>query len=173
MTRLSRLKNTLRFLGRRAVVSSLNASAAGFTSRRIQSVRSAVLRLVGCDVGDDLHISEHFYIYDGRRFAISDGGRLGAFCRIFDFSPIRIGKNFLASHNLTLVSGTHDVRTLDGLPGPITIGDNVWVGANVTMVGPVTVGDNVIIGACSLVIKDLPSNTICAGTPARVIRQRF
>jgi acetyltransferase-like isoleucine patch superfamily enzyme len=71
---------------------------------------------------------------------------------------------------LTLNSGGHDPLTLENTAGPIRIGDRVWCGLNVTILQGVTIGDDVVIGAGSLVIKDIPSNTIVAGVPAREIR---
>lgn len=53
---------------------------------------------------------------------------------------------------------------------PIHIGNNVWFGAGVTVLPGVTVGDNAIVGAGSVVTKDVPSNAIVAGNPARLIR---
>lgn len=52
----------------------------------------------------------------------------------------------------------------------VEIGDNVFIGVNVTIIGPVKIGDNVIIGAGSVVCKDLPKNTVCVGNPARVVK---
>ena len=53
--------------------------------------------------------------------------------------------------------------------GTIDIGDNVFVGANSTILYDVTIGDNVIIGAGSLVNKDIPGGAVAAGVPAKVI----
>lgn len=53
---------------------------------------------------------------------------------------------------------------------PIEIGEDVWMGAGVTVLKGVTIGDNCIIGAMSLVNKDLPSNTMAAGAPVKVIK---
>lgn len=53
--------------------------------------------------------------------------------------------------------------------GEITIGNNVFIGAKSTVLYDVTIGDNVIIGAGSLVNKDIPSGTVAAGVPCRVI----
>lgn len=53
---------------------------------------------------------------------------------------------------------------------PIRIGKDVWFAANVTVLKGVTIGDNVVVGAMSLVNKDIPSNCIAGGVPAKIIR---
>ena len=53
--------------------------------------------------------------------------------------------------------------------GTIMIGNNVFVGAESTILYDVTIGDNVIIGAGSLVNKDIPSGSVAAGVPCKVI----
>lgn len=65
---------------------------------------------------------------------------------------------FVYSHNEFLPSHGH-----------VKIGNNVWMGENVTILKGVTIGDNVIIGLGSVVTKDIPSNSIAVGVPARVI----
>jgi acetyltransferase-like isoleucine patch superfamily enzyme len=53
--------------------------------------------------------------------------------------------------------------------GEIRIGNNVFIGSNSTILYDVTIGDNVIIGAGSLVNKDIPSGSVAAGVPAKII----
>lgn len=72
-----------------------------------------------------------------------------------------IGKNFSCIHCTTLG------KTPKGRP---VIGDNVTLGANVTIIGPVHVGSNVTIGAGSVVVKDIPDNCVVVGNPARIIK---
>ncbi len=55
--------------------------------------------------------------------------------------------------------------------GPTRVGDNVWCGANVVITSGVTVGERCVIGANSVVTKDLPARTICAGAPAKPLRE--
>ncbi len=74
----------------------------------------------------------------------------------------RIGDNFNCRHCTTL--GAKE----NGRP---VIGDNVTLGASVTIIGNVRVGNNVIVGAGSVVVKDVPDNCIVVGNPARIIRQ--
>lgn len=72
-----------------------------------------------------------------------------------------IGKNFYCIHCTTLG------KTPKGKP---IIGDNVSLGAHVTIIGPVRVGNNVTIGAGSVVAKDIPDNAVVVGNPARIIK---
>lgn len=91
-------------------------------------------------------------------------------------SLVTIGNDCYFNKGLTIL--THDwvTRTFihsgrEFLPssGRVTIGNNVSTAYNVTILKGVTIGDNVFIGANSLVTKDIPSNSIAAGTPCRVI----
>jgi len=78
-----------------------------------------------------------------------------------------IGKNCVLFHNVTLGgTGKHQ-----GKRHP-TLGDNVFIGTQATLLGPITIGDNVKIGANSfIVMNDVPSNSTVTGTPARIIKQ--
>lgn len=72
-----------------------------------------------------------------------------------------IGKNFVCLH-LTTIGATSK-----GLP---VIGDNVTLGASVTIIGPVRIGNNVTIGAGSVVVKDIPDDAVAVGNPAKIIK---
>lgn len=109
---------------------------------------------------------------------------------------VHFGKNIYANFNLTLVDDTHIYvgdSTMFGpnvvvataghplLPelraqgyqynAPVHIGENCWLGAGVIVVPGITIGDNVTVGAGSVVTKDIPSNSLAAGTPCRVLRE--
>ena len=53
---------------------------------------------------------------------------------------------------------------------PITLGDNVWLGGDVTILPGVTIGSNTVIGAGSVVVKDIPSGVVAVGNPCKVVR---
>ncbi len=78
-----------------------------------------------------------------------------------------IGRNCVLFHNVTLGgTGKHHMKRHP------TLGDNVFVGTGAILLGPITVGDNVKIGANSFIVMcDVPSNCTVAGTPARIIKR--
>ena len=54
---------------------------------------------------------------------------------------------------------------------PVKIGNDVWIGGNVTILPGITIGNNVVIGAGAVVTHDIPDNSLAMGVPARVVRQ--
>ena len=84
---------------------------------------------------------------------------------------IEIGSNVTMSIRVTLMA--HDTSTKNSLGytkiGKIHIGDNVFIGANATVLPGVCIGNNSVVGANSVVTKNVPENTVVAGNPARVV----
>ena len=77
-------------------------------------------------------------------------------------SAHKIGENCKIYQDVT-IGFSHDLKA------PV-IGDNVEVCCGAKVIGGITVGDNVLIGANAVVVKDVPSNSVVAGVPARIIR---
>lgn len=89
---------------------------------------------------------------------------------------IEIGNDVKITRGVTMLTHGYDWCVLAGLndivlgsAGGITIGNNVFIGMNTTILKGVHIGDNVVIGAGSLVNKDIPDNCVAAGNPCRVI----
>ncbi len=95
---------------------------------------------------------------------------------ILDTSPVYIGANAFIAPNVVLACAGHAYLASQRASGigyskPIWIGNDVWIGANSTVLGGVHIGNGSIIGANSLVNKDIPENVIACGNPCKVLRQ--
>ena len=89
---------------------------------------------------------------------------------------VEIGKGCDISDHVHFVCGSHVIgnssrRAGEGTSEGIIVGDGVWIGYRCTILPGVKIGDGSIIGAGSLVNKNVPNNTVCAGSPARIIRK--
>lgn len=94
-------------------------------------------------------------------------------CSVTSMGKIIIGDFCMFGNNVVVVD--HDHNFTNGnlneyIKSEIKIGNNVWIGANSTILRGVTIGDNSIIGANSLVNKDVPAGEVWAGVPAKKIR---
>lgn len=87
------------------------------------------------------------------------------------FQSITIGHRVKCGANTLITDGDwHSEDPRSSKPRSINIGDDVWLGVNVTVMKGVTIGANSLIGAGSIVTKDIPANVIAAGNPCVVIR---
>ena len=114
-----------------------------------------------CDFGVNIHIGNHFYA--NHNLSILDGGM------------VTIGDHVFIAPNVVITTAGHAIDRDQRARGleialPITIGNHVWMGANVCILPGVTVGSNVVIGAGSVVTRDIPNNVIAVGNPCRVLR---
>ena len=71
----------------------------------------------------------------------------------------------------TLNHGLTPKNRQDLIPQKVVIGKNVWIGAHATILPGVTIGDNCVIGAGAVVSKDIPSDCVAVGVPARVVKK--
>ena len=115
-----------------------------------------------CDYGCNIHVGENFFA--NFNFTVLDEAR------------VTIGDNVLIGPNVSIYTACHPLDPVERnkwveWAEPVTIGDNVWIGGSVTILPGVTIGDNVVIGAGSVVTRDIPSHTVAAGNPARVIKR--
>lgn len=111
------------------------------------------------------------------RLEIGSGSFVGRGSVIVARESIVIGNDALIAEYVTIRDQDHGfIQSLPRakcgyLTSAIRIGNNVWLGAKVTVLKGVSIGDNVVVGANSVVTRDLPPNVVAAGVPARVIRE--
>ncbi len=92
-----------------------------------------------------------------------------------DEAPIRFGNHVFVGPNCSFYTAIHPLdaglrnRGLE-CARPITVGDNVWLGGNVTVLPGVNIGEGSVIGAGSVVTHDIPAGVVAVGNPCRVLR---
>lgn len=134
-----------------------------------------VRRLLG-RVGKNCCIESPFHCDYGYNIVAGDNFYMNVGCVILDGARVTFGDNvFVAPHCGFYTAGhplDHERRNA-GLEYalPITIGNNVWIGAQVCVLPGMTIGDDSVIGAGSVVTKDIPAGVLAAGNPCRVIRE--
>lgn len=146
--------------------------------------------LKNISVGRDCHFQKGLRLsaltkYMGKDFSseiiIGDGASFGPNNHITCALKIQIGKNFLTGGGVLITDNSHGQGLMAEMSlapaarevcskGPIIIGDNVWIGENVSVLPGVVIGDNVVIGSNAVVVKDIPSYSVAVGNPARVIK---
>lgn len=115
-----------------------------------------------CDYGFNIEIGENFYTNHN--------------CVILDGAKVKFGDNVFIAPNCCFSTAGHplDVKQRNmglEIAWPITVGNNVWIGAGVTILPGVKIGDNSVIGAGSVVNKDIPEGVIAVGNPCKVLRK--
>ncbi|MFA5449006.1 MAG: sugar O-acetyltransferase [Clostridia bacterium] len=115
-----------------------------------------------CDYGYNITIGDYFY--SNHNLIITAGAR------------VTFGDNVFIAPNCCFTTAEHAIDPEQRKAGvelakPITVGNNVWIGTNATILAGVTIGDNAVIGAGSVVTKDIPPNVVAVGVPCKVMRQ--
>ena len=130
------------------------------------------------------------YIYLDSNVVIGHGGKMNydshlkvgnntmicAYVKLNLNYSINIGANVGIGENVDVWTHGSYPAVLDGYPaqfGKVVIGNNVWLPAKSTVMPGVTIGDDVVIGANTVINKDLPSGSLCAGIPVKVLRENF
>ena len=125
--------------------------------------------------GEDVWIVPPLKVMVGKYVSVGKGSYFNAGVTLIDDWKITIGERVLLGPNVTICTTGHPIHPDhrgDGMYSfPVTIGDNVWIGANSIVMPDVSIGENSVIGAGSIVTKDIPANVVAAGVPCRVLRE--
>lgn len=145
-----------------------------YSPRPLHGWRSFLLRCFGAKIGPGAHIYPGVKIWApwnlevGAQTGIADGVTL------YSQGKITIGRQTVISQGTHVCAGTHDY-TVKGFPlitMPISIGDYVWIAAEAFIHPNITIEDGCVVGARSVVTKNLPAWTVCAGHPCKPIKPR-
>lgn len=122
----------------------------------------AVLPVFNCDNGKNIHVGDNFLT----NYNVT----------ILDIAPFTAGNDVMIGPHTLITTVNHPLspkgrREALGQGKPVVIGNDVWIGGNVTILPGVTIGNNVVIAAGAVVTKDVPDNSLVGGVPARIIRE--
>lgn len=138
--------------------------------------RKELLKKLLAEVGDGCYIEPPLRANWGRHTRVGKNFYANFNLTLVDDDSITIGDNVLIGPNVVLATANHPThielrRKAAQYNLPITIGNNVWIGAGAVIVPGVNIGDNCVIGAGSVVTKDIPADSIAFGNPCRVHRK--
>lgn len=149
-----------------------------------EKARTALLREILGGMGEDVYIQGPVQFNYGKHTVIGSHFFANYNFTVLDDNRITIGDYVMFAPNVSLMAASHPLlagershlKDAEGkeyiaeIADEIHIGNNVWLGCNVTVCGGVTIGNDVVVGAGSVVIHDIPDGMLAAGNPCRVIR---
>lgn len=123
-------------------------------------------------------VSEYFGQKFDPRIDIGDGTYIGFRCHIIACGRMSIGAGCVIADGVYISDNLHGFSDFEkpileqplSHPGPVTIGDSVWIGEGAKVLPNVTIGSHSVVGAGSVVTKNIPEYSIAVGAPARVIK---
>lgn len=145
-----------------------------YSPNPLHSWRSFLLRCFGAKVGKGVHVYPGVKIWAPWNLELDDECGIGSGALLYSQAKIRVGKRAIVSQGTYLCTGTHDYSKA-GFPlvtMPIFIGDQAWIAAEVFIHPGVCIGEGCVVGARSVVTKNMPAWTVCAGHPCKPLKER-
>lgn len=138
--------------------------------------RKEILKKLLGKAPDDILIEPNFFCDYGYNIEVGKRFYSNHNCVMLDCGKIKFGDYVMVGPNCAFYAASHPLDsetriTLIEYSKPITVGNRVWFGGNVTVLPGVTIGDDVVIGAGSVVTKNIPTGVLAYGNPCKVIRK--
>ena len=138
--------------------------------------RWMLVRRLARACGDCVAIHETVFVFRLEHATFGANVSVHPMCYLDATGGLTIGSDVSIAHGASILTTEHDygvpgVATRDAAvrPAPVTIGDDVWIGAGARILAGVRIGDHAVVGAGAVVTRDVPSGVIVAGVPARPI----
>ena len=146
------------------------------TPRSEGQAREKILRDLLGKCGKEIQIEANVWFDYGCFTEVGENFYVNHDCVFLDCAKITFGDNVFIAPQCGFYTAGHplDARTRNAFlefARPITVGNDVWFGGGVKVLPGVTIGNNVVVGAGSVVVHDIPSNSVAAGNPAKVIKK--
>jgi maltose O-acetyltransferase len=138
--------------------------------------RKKILVRLFAELGSGAVVMPPFQCSYGKHISVGENAFVNSNALLMDDALIRIGAYARLGPGAQLMTALHPIddraRRREGWERaePITVLENVWLGASVVVGAGVTVGRNSVVGAGSVVLRDVPDNVLAAGNPARILR---
>lgn len=164
-----RIKDENRELPGRLIVQQINQLPADQLTQ-IMALEHQVIQ------GSDFFVEPPFQVDYGKHIKVGKHFFCNVNAVLLDTNWITIGDNVKIGPRVNLLTAGHPIDAgvrvaMLEFAKPITIGDNTWLGGNVTVLPGVNIGKNVVVGAGSVVTHDLPDSVVAVGNPARILRR--
>lgn len=141
--------------------------------RTPDEIRKLFSALIGQEVDKNFGLFPPFNADYGQNIKVGKNVFINSGCCFQDQGGIEIGDNVLIGQQVVIATINHDFepsKRANMSPAPVKIGNGVWIGAHATILSGVTIGDNAVIAAGAVVTKDVPSNAVVGGVPAKIIK---
>ena len=141
-----------------------------------REAQGEILKQIFATMGEQVTVNTPFWCDYGYNTSVGNYFFANHNCQILDGGKVIFGDHVFIAPNCLFTTAEHALDAEQRNEGlevalPITVGNNVWIGAGTIVLGGVTIGDNTVIGAGSVVTKSIPSNVIAVGVPCRVVRE--
>jgi maltose O-acetyltransferase len=139
------------------------------------SAREKVIRELFGAAGARPRVLPDFHCDNGKNIRVGDDFLANYNVTILDRAPVVIGNSVLIAPGTVITTVNHALdpekrRANICTALPVTIGSNVWIGANCTILPGVTIGDDAVVAAGAVVRSDVPPRAVVGGVPARVLK---